>query len=136
MNKKIEHLISELRLKPGANLRLIRQAEGELDVSFPEDYINFIIKSNGATGDVGGSYLQLWPIEDVLSRNTALGVAEYAQSLVLFGSDGGGLAYGFNYQSTPMTIVGVDYVSIGVDEDTVICGYSFVEFLEFLYHRA
>jgi hypothetical protein len=50
------------------------------------DYVDFMLTSNGGEGLIGGSYVVLWPIEDLLERNADYRAAEFAPGLLLFGS--------------------------------------------------
>ncbi len=55
-------------------------------------------------------------------------VREFAPGLVLFGSNGGDTAYGFDTRREGLPIVDVPFIGMGFEEATLI-GRSFVEFL-------
>ena len=102
-----------------------------LGVTFPSDYIDFMVDSNGAEGRIGDSgYLAIWSIEDLVSLNEAYSVEEFAPGLVLFGSDGGDTGYAF--QSNTVRIVEVPFIGMDLSEAKVI-GSGFVQFLRYLH---
>lgn len=93
----------------------IRAAEDALEILFPPDYRAFMRQHNGVEADYGGSYLVLYPVEDLAEVNSGCGAGEHA-GLVLIGSDGGGegVAYDFRQPQPPLFLV--NFVSIGWDE--------------------
>ncbi len=80
---------------PGARRGAVRRAEETLGVSLPEEYVAFMAESNGGEIEVAGNRLRLWPIEDLVYMNEGYEVDRYVPGLVLFGTDGGMEAYGF-----------------------------------------
>jgi hypothetical protein len=135
VNEKIAKLVSQLGLKPGAPIDYLKEVERKLRVSLPLEYVDFIIKSNGAEGCVGpSSYLMLWPIEEIVSLNEAYEVDKFAPGLVLFGSDGGDMAYAFDTRPRAMPIVAVPFIGMDIKE-AKLCAYTFIKFLEYLYNQ-
>ena len=63
--------MANMRLRPPAPLDLVRAVERSVGVRFPDDYVDFMAESNGAEGPLGDwlAYLDLWPIEEIESRN-------------------------------------------------------------------
>lgn len=71
--------------------------ENQLGLSFPPDYREFMIASDGAEGRVGaGSYLQLWAVEELPQLNQIARTSHFAPGMILFGSDGGSASYAFD----------------------------------------
>lgn len=96
-----------------------------LDCNFPADYLDFMALHNGAEGDMIESWLQLWPIEQLLSINEGYAVAEYLPEIILIGSNGGGEAFGIRKRGG--TFIQVPFL---FDEDQITdIGYNFKTFL-------
>jgi hypothetical protein len=70
----------------------------------PEDYLDFLRKSNGAEGFIGDHYLILHAAEEIEPINLAAEIADSAPGLVIFGSNGGAKSYAFdlNHQKRPL----------------------------------
>src|ERR1700680_3295793 len=62
--------------------------------SLPEGYMAFLERTNGGAGFIGERYVHLWRAEDLVEVNRAYKIAEFFLHFFLFGSDGGGEAYG------------------------------------------
>lgn len=96
-----------------------------LDCNFPLDYLEFMAVHNGAEGDMAESWLQLWPIEQLLEINKGYAVADYLPEILLVGSNGGGEAFGIRKREG--TFIQVPFL---FDEDGVAdIGDSFKAFL-------
>jgi SMI1/KNR4 family protein SUKH-1 len=125
----VEQLLSAMALAPPPTHGAVKEALSELAVRPPSDYVEFIRTSNGGEGAVGLSYLQLWPIETLMSRTALYAVDEFAPGLVLFGSDGGGMAYAFVLTGGRTLLAEVPFV--GMSHDAIkFRGESFCSFLE------
>src|SRR6266403_5730554 len=97
-------------------------------IKTPDDYLEFLRFSNGAVGTVGNDqHVILWPVETLLERNRAYQVVEYAPGIFLFGSNGGGEAYGFDTRSS-MSIIQVPVVGMDLGEVEFLAP-SFTDFL-------
>ncbi len=134
MNEDLNKFISQMNKKPGRSMLELQKAELELGIKFPELYTRFLLQSNGAIGAIGESYLELWSLEDIKTFNSAYKVDEYAPHLILFGSDGGDMAYAFDRRFTPMPIVETPFIGMGL-EKVKTCGQTFLEFLEYMYKQ-
>lgn len=134
MNEILIQLISEMNCNSGAPESVLKKLQLDLGISLPFEYVDFLVDCNGAEGDIGSSYLVLWPVEEIILLNEEFGVHEFAPGLLLFGSDGGGEGYAFDTRLNPMPVVEVPFV--GMDHKYArMCGQTFTEFLEFLYNR-
>jgi hypothetical protein len=69
-----------------------------------------LTRANGGEGFIGESYLILRSIEELISANAAYNVTEFAPQLFLFGSNGGGQAFGFDISSAARPIVSIPFV--------------------------
>lgn len=132
MENRLEKLIGELELNPGAPQELLMEVQFTLGVTFPDQYLLFMSKSNGAEGPLGKGYLALWTAEELAPLNEGYAVSQFAPGLLLFGSSRGGMAYGFNTSLKQMPIVAVPFVGMSW-ADAEPCGDTFVEFLEYVH---
>lgn len=130
----MELLISKLRPMPGASEESIKQVQSLIRIELPKDYVQFIARSNGAKGFIGSSYIDLWPIESILPLSKSYHVDEHAPGIILFGTDGGGQAFGFDVRSDKISIVEIPFIPLRSDE-AMICGETFTEFLKYVYGR-
>ena len=97
-------------------------------VDLPKDYLEFMEYSNGAAGSFpNGNHVILWPVERLVERNKAYEVGDYAPGIFIFGSSGGGEAYGFDTRSS-MAIIQVPFVGMQLS-DVEYLAPSFTEFL-------
>jgi SMI1/KNR4 family protein SUKH-1 len=134
MNPRIAQLVSQMNRNPGASESSLKEAQARLQILLPADYVAFMSEANGATGFVGNSFLNLMPIEELANRRERLKSDKHTPGLLIFGSDGGGMAYAFDTRSNPMPIVEMDFVTIDVNKAKVRA-VSFVEFIEYLHNQ-
>lgn len=135
MNEKLMELVATLKPKSkGVSLQVIRQIEEKLGVHFPEDYVEVMLISDGYSGFVGkSSYLVIWSIEELEPYNEEIGMRKYAPGMLGFADNGSGSWYAFDTRASKMIIVDIPMIGGGLD-DTIICGSTFTEFLEYLYN--
>lgn len=108
----------------------IAESEKELMAKLPGDYVEFLRATNGGEGFIGkNAYVAFFRIEELLSMNEAYQVQKYAPGLVVFGSDGGGEAYGFDTRVPQWPIVQVPFVGMAWNVARP-AGESFSAFLE------
>lgn len=133
MDKRIVQLIRKLQLNMPTNREILDDAESKLEIRFPDQYINFMLESNGLEGKIGNSsYLVIWPAEQIVILNEEYAVNEFTPGLVYFGSDGGGMAYAFDKRDGEMSVVEFPFESIDI-KDTKLIGKTFIDFLQSLY---
>ena len=104
-------------------------------MNLPTDYLEFV-KDHGGEGFFVSedAYLALWKVENLATRNAEYQVELWAPGLLVFGSDGGGEAYGFDTRQSTWPIVMVPF--IGMEWKVVIpVGDSFSDFLHHLRER-
>jgi hypothetical protein len=128
----LDELLSGLPRQPPASDEAIAASEVALQMELPHEYVEFLKTTNGAEGFIGPSaYVMLWPVEQLDSLNHAYEIQKQAPGLLLFGSDGGGEAYGFDTRIPGWPIVQLPFV--GMDwEDARLQGESFKAFLRHL----
>lgn len=111
----------------------IKVLEKTLGQRLPPDYREFLKVTDGGEGFIGkNAYVILWGVDEINSMNQAYEVEKYASGLLIFGSDGGGDAYGFDTRSTQWVTVEIPFVGMAWSLAEPIAT-SFREFLERLY---
>ena len=128
----INRLLNNLNLWPRAADAAIASGETQLRVRLPVDYVEFLKFANGGEGFVGKHYVILWHIEDLASMNESYEVQKYVPGLLIFGSDGGGEAYGFDTRIPQWPIVQMPFIGMKWDVAQPM-GASFSQFLALLY---
>jgi hypothetical protein len=97
---------------PPASREEIENVQKELKFPLPKSYVEFLLTANGGEGFIPDSYVIFWRVEELVSRNAAYNVAEFAPGLFLFGSNGGGEAFGFDTCSETGSIVSIPFVTM------------------------
>jgi hypothetical protein len=134
MNAHIKKLVEAMELNSPATKEALTKAESEIGMTFPAQYKEFMVESNGAAGRVGeNSYLSIWVVEEIVSLNKDAKVEEFIPGLAFFASDGGSTAYAFDKRTESISIVEIPDDSIHIEE-AVLCGNTSEEFLEYLYN--
>ena len=132
MEEVLDALIArgELSTRPGASLAAIRDRELELGVTFPADYVELMLLSNGIEGFLGNedesAYIRIDSIEELMNDDEQGLAAEFWPGYVVFGSDGGGEALAFD-AGHEMRIVMFPWV--GGAEDAIGQAATLTEFL-------
>lgn len=89
------------------------------DVVLPIQYLEFMQEHNGGEGDIGESWLVLYPLEDLQEINDDYEINEYLPNNVIIGSNGSEELYGIdsegNYFNIP-TILDEDNITV-LDDD-------------------
>jgi len=128
MDPTVKSIVGKLKYSGAASPESIEQFRRLSGINTPDDYIEFLQLSNGAVGTVGkDQHVILWPVESLLERNRAYEVSEYAPGIFIFGSNGGGEAYGFDTRSS-MSVVQVPFVGMDLKEVEQLAP-SFTDFL-------
>lgn len=122
--------LSEFEANSPASSETVESTQQSLGLRLPDDYLKFMQGANGGEGSVGGdSFVMLWQLEELEEFNRDYEVAEYCSGILLFGSSGGGEAFGFDTRQSPWTVIQVPFV--GMDESMIEkVGDSFTDFLE------
>jgi len=135
MDERIKKLLDKAQLNSPTTREILAEVESKLEIQFPDQYISFMLESNGVEGNVGkNSYLAIWTAEQLVILNEEYAVNEFTPGLVYFGSDGGGMAYAFDKRVGGMPIVEFPFESINI-EDAKHCGNTFAEFLQCLFDK-
>ncbi len=113
---------------PGAEDEALEAAKMSLKFFLPDDYREFLSAYDGGEGFVGEHYLILWQTKDLKAFSDDYEFAEYAPSLVPFGSNGGGEAFAFDRRTLPPGVVIVPFIGLSETDATPIAS-SFDAFL-------
>ena len=128
----IRMFLNELQGRPGITDAAIAAIESKLGTQLPDEYLQFLKLMDGGEGFIGSvCYVMLWPGEQLIPMSEAYEVQKMAPGLLLFGSDGGGEAYGFDTRDK-WQIVQVPFIGMKWDVATTM-GDSFSSFLSRLY---
>ena len=119
-------LVSEIEDKNPAGIEEVALFEQKRKL--PDDYKAFLQIANGGIGFIGESYVNFWKIEDLLANNKDYGVDEYVPDFLLIGTDGGGMAYGFDLREESYSIICVELVVLSY-ENAFHVADSFLELL-------
>lgn len=65
-------------------------------VRLPQSYIEFIREHNGGEGDIGETWLCLYPIEELQEINDDYEIDKFLPGHIIIGSNGGDELYGIN----------------------------------------
>jgi hypothetical protein len=121
-------VLANFNRRPPTDADSIRRLEAEAGFRLPEDYADFLKKSDGGEGFIGRAYVIFWSAGELLELNRAYEVDQFAPGLFLFGSDGGGEGFAFDRRSDGRPIVSVPFVGMEL-EVAKDMGNSFEEFL-------
>lgn len=129
----MRRFISNLNCRAPATDEAVGVFERASRKQIPEDYREFLTIANGGEGFIGkNAYIILWPVDELASMNEAYEVENYAPGLLIFGSDGGGEAYGFDTRDAQWATVAIPFVGMAWSLARPIAA-SFRGFLEHLY---
>ncbi|MCR8630586.1 SMI1/KNR4 family protein [Paenibacillus radicis (ex Xue et al. 2023)] len=130
-----EDFLENFQTNTPISKRDIEDVETMLRIKFPVDYVEFMLQTNGGEGTIGESgYLRLWKIGEIVQGNVEYSVHELAPGLIIIGSDGGGAAYGYNFQNESSTLVEVDFIGMDIDSP-FYSTKKFIEFIEYLFNN-
>jgi len=129
----MDGLLANLNWSVPATAAAVAECERQLGAKLPLEYVEFARTANGGEGFIGkNAYVILWGVQELVPMNQAYKVRKYAPGLLVFGSDGGGEAYGFDTRTSRWEIVQVPFVGMAWDLAEPM-GTTFIAFLEQLY---
>lgn len=134
-NDDLGRLLRQFKSHPPATNFAIEQLVKGTGRTLPASYTGFLRHSNGGEGFIGeNSFLQLWRAEDIADLNARHAVEQYTPDLLLFGSDGAGSAYAFDFRQSPPRILCLPFIGFELRHSETL-GETFEEFLLTLYQR-
>jgi hypothetical protein len=133
MDEKLEELLSQFTGNtpaPAESLTSLEQHFGKFGKKMPADLREVLEASDGAEGSINKHYPMLWGAAEIIECDKSCEVDLYAPGLILFGSNGGGEAYGFDTRpSDGMPVVKVPFIGMALEYANVEAP-TFTEFLE------
>ena len=116
------------RTNPPAAWARIDAVQSDLGILFPDEFVEFLLWSDGGEGYVSRCYLAIWEIEEMAALNRDYEIGKWIPGLVGFGSDGGGQCYAFDYRAgrERPTVVRVPYGDLD-SESVVKIGADFLD---------
>jgi len=127
-----EKMLAKFNGNPPVYASSIQKFEVEARLCLPEEYSQFLQRTNGGEGFIGNAYVIFWRLEELIEMNKAYQVPEYAPGLFLFGSDGGGEAFAFDMRSGSKPIVSVPFVGMELKLARIVAS-NFEAFLAELF---
>ncbi len=134
MDEKIKKLTNQMNLKSITLKDSAFELRDKLGANLPNDYISFLLETDGAEGAIGSSYLVLWSLDDLLLLNDAYKVKEYAPGLLLIGSNGGDMAYAIDIRDNLYRFIEIPFIGMSISEINY-CAIDFISFLEYLFNK-
>ena len=119
----------KMTVKPGAKEKALGELQRAVRIELPADYLEFLRWTNGADGDIGRNYVQVWSAEEITSDPYPF--EEFVPGLLFIAGDGGAALFGFDSRIHPMPIVITHHDDLDL-EYLVVAAPSFTAFLEFL----
>ncbi len=129
MDPRLELLLENiLRRPPAANLQRLTALAAARGVTLPPDYLEFMNESDGGEGDLGTTWLQLWPASQIIDE--AQREEQRYEDVFLFAGNGANAIYGFDAAHDNEIVEG-DW--IGLDRNELIPrGRTLLSFLDSL----
>lgn len=130
MSEIINLISANCYKEEAATASQIEQMESDLGITFPNDYKEVMLWSNGCSSRIGNVSLRLWRLSELKQLNIDYQLVKYVPQIIGIGSDGGPNCLGLDYRSrsTPNYVLvpvgDVDY------ESTEVLGATLAEALE------
>ncbi|AGF55940.1 hypothetical protein B0P06_005804 [Clostridium saccharoperbutylacetonicum] len=105
MSEEYKIYLDSFNTNEKIDITRILEVEKELKVKFPADYVDFMEKFNGGEGSVGKEYLIMYKINEIIEVNDDCEVSEYVPGIILFGSNGGGEYFAFDYRESEIKYI-------------------------------
>jgi hypothetical protein len=100
--------------------------------NLPVKYLHFMQATDGARGNVpyDSGYLEIWPLEETLDKQTGYGMKDSLSGFFAFGSDGSGRRYVFDLRESDGAAVYSVADKTPAEETLEPIAASFSQFLE------
>jgi hypothetical protein len=99
-------------LTPASFEEVVQEITTMLGRALPAEHLELLRRHSGTEGISGEHYVILWKAEELIRFNREYEIEKYAPGIFLFGSNGGGEAYGFDTQDPSMPVVRVPFVGM------------------------
>jgi hypothetical protein len=132
VERSLRLILTSAKPDKGASDPSLSELMEKLRYRLPNDYLEFMRRWNGYTGDIGKhGGVDIWPVEYILPTNEANHFREWIPGLILFASTGGGDFYAFDFRHDPPKVVEIPDIPLDVKHAKEV-GDSFTQFLEHL----
>lgn len=119
--------------EPPATQAAIDECSKSLGLCFPEQYVEFLLATNGAEGftpaEHKAGYFKLYPTDRLVERNQGLEVQNKHPGYLAIGSNGAGELFLINTQSDEQPVLMVPDIDDDMKHAWTV-GKSFEDFLE------
>lgn len=115
ITEKMLCMLSRMVLAKGAGIDALDKLKTSFDFPFPIDFEEFLLFSNGAKGELGSEFIELWSVEEILELNEVMEVQMNAPGLIAFGSDGANELYAFDTRVVPPLVVQIPMIGMGLE---------------------
>lgn len=129
MENLLIYYTKNMEISEGIQEKVLLEKQFSLGITLPKELLSFFRFTNGAEGIIGNHYLVIWSIDELVQLNKTMSIEINAPGLLLFGSDGGGEAYGFDLRNNRQNIVRVPLIGLDWKYAKAI-GDSFNDFLK------
>lgn len=93
------------------------------------DFVEFYSKFNGGCGEIGNDlHIEIWNLNEINELNEQYEVSKNIDNVLIFGSDGGDMALGYNYMTGKYLIV--PFIGMGFLEPPYYLGDDYVSFFK------
>ena len=117
---------------PPVDLEIIKEVQDALSIKFPEDYIDFLLATNGYEGKLGQSYTVFMQVEKIAEYTQNYG-GEFFHWIIFIGTDGGNEMYVIDKRNEKLQFGVLPYISD--ENDFIALGETFEEFVSHLYNN-
>src|SRR5437016_394113 len=93
MNTTVEETLRGFALEASAKAQELEDAIAFARSELPDEYLDVMRFSNGASGWLRGRYLIIYSVSEVIAVNRAADSASRVPGKLIFGSNGGGTSY-------------------------------------------
>ena len=95
-------------------------------IEISDDFAEFYAEYNGGCGDVGDAYIEIWRLDELAELNENYQVKRNIDNIVIFGSDGGDMAFGYDYARAQYLTI--PFIGMGFLESPEYLGETYSEF--------
>jgi hypothetical protein len=117
---------------PPAEISVIESVEKKLGTKLPQDYVDFLLVTNGFDGMIGESYVVFEQIKKV-EEYTSIYCGEFFPWAIYIGTDAGNEMYVIDKRGTKFNFGLLPYISD--ERDLINLGSSFEDFVRHLYNN-
>lgn len=115
MDSELESFLKDFVTEGCATEEQLASVEQQYGFALPDDYRKFMLARDGGEGFIEEQYLILWKVTELVPFNREYEVDQYAPGLLLFGSNGGGEGFGFDFRTDDTVVVMIPFIGMSWD---------------------